>query len=119
MLAQQHHMLATKPLPCGLWGGISEPNHDREVEQVWPGEPPNGMEGRAGLRQDHHETDSGSRFTWPCDWDGVRLTLPVVYHPVSKKEQSILPVSENQGRVGWLLSSQAKSNSLCSMASES
>lgn len=90
------------------------------VEQVWPGEPQSEPEVKAGLRQDHHETDLESEFTWPCVWDGVRLTPSVVCHSVCKNEpSSVLPVSENQGKVGWRLGSQAKSNSLCSVASES
>lgn len=71
-------------------------------QQVWPGEPPNGPEGKAGLRQDHHETDWRVGLLGPVSGqDGVRLTPSVVYHPVSKNEQSVLPVSENQSRVGW------------------
>lgn len=82
MLPQQHHMLATKPLSCGLWGAfqgqtMTERWWDVVVEQVHPGEPLNGPEGKAGLKQDHHETDSGSgllgpvsgmEFGWPPPW---------------------------------------------------
>lgn len=118
-------MLATKSLACGLWvafqGQIMTGRWQNVVvEQVWPGEPQSEPEVKAGLRQDHHETDLESEFTWPCVWDGVRLTPSVVCHSVCKNEpSSVLPVSENQGKVGWRLGSQAKSNSLCSVASES
>lgn len=63
-------------------------------EQVWA-ENPNGLEGKARLRQDHHRANPRSGLTWPCAWYGVRLPPSVVCHPVSKNEQLALPIAEN------------------------
>lgn len=54
MMTQQHHMLATKPLACGLWGAFQGQTmtgrwQDVVVEQVWPGEALNGLEVKARL----------------------------------------------------------------------